>query len=86
MRAFADGFRRVLLMVDAIPKLAVSFPKYPGEEQLVDMPLTFPMGWLESAPYFCATTETVADQANNRSKVETLPPHPLEQFLALMEP
>jgi len=27
-----DGFCRVWLMVDAIPHLVVSFPKYPGEE------------------------------------------------------
>jgi len=43
------------------------------------------MGWLESVPYFCAATETVADQANNRSKAENLPPHPLEK-LALTKP
>jgi len=72
-------------MVDAIPQLAVMFPKYPGEEQLVGMPLTLPMGWLESIPYFCASTEMVADQANNWCKVENLPPHPLE-CLALMKP
>jgi len=36
----ADGVCRVWLMVDWIPQLAVSFPKYPGKEQLVGMPLT----------------------------------------------
>jgi len=45
-----DGFCWVWLMVDAIPQLVVSFPKYLGEEQLVGMPLTLWMGWLESFP------------------------------------
>jgi len=81
----ADGFCRVWLIADSIPQLAVTFPKYPGEEQLVGMPLTLPMGWLESVPYFCATTEMVADRANSRPLKEQLLPHPLEK-LALTKP
>jgi len=72
-------------MADWIPQLAVTFPKYPGEEQLVALPLVLPMGWTESGPYFCALTETVADIANNCSLKEILPPHPLEP-LALTKP
>jgi len=74
----ADGFCRVWLTMDSIPQLAVTFPKFPGEEQLVALPLTIPMGWVESVPYFCAVTETVADLANNRPTTVALPEHPLE--------
>jgi len=76
----ADGFCQVWLMINSIPQLAVTFPKYPGEEQLVGLPLTLPMGWLESVPFFCATTEMVADRANSRSPKEQLLPHPLEKL------
>jgi len=81
----ADGFCRVWLMPDSIPQLAVTFPKYKGEEQLIGLPLTLPMGWKESVPYFCAATETVTDIANHRPKREILPVHPLEH-LALTAP
>jgi hypothetical protein len=75
----ADGFCHVWLMPDSIPQLAVTFPKYKGKEQLVGLPLTLPMGWKESIPYFCAATETVADITNHWSKWETLPLHPFLQ-------
>lgn len=81
----ADGFYRVWLMADTIPQLAVTFPKYPGEEQMVAFPLALPMGWVESAKYFCAATETAVDLANKKSDSEELPPHPLEH-LALGSP
>ena len=72
-------------MPNSIPQLAVTFPKYPGEEQLIGLPFTLPMGWKESMPYFCAAaTETVADVANqHHPKKEQLLVHPLEH-LALM--
>jgi len=60
----ADGFYRLGIRPDDAPRLAVLFPTKPGEEQLVGIPLTLPMGWLESPPAFCAMTETTADLAN----------------------
>ena len=62
----ADGFYRVGLSTDDIPKLGVVFPSEDGAEQLVALPLTLPMGWTNSPPIFCAATETVADLANQR--------------------
>ena len=57
----SDGFYRVALNDSAIAKLAVALPQFPGEERLLALPLVLPMGWVESPPFFCAVTETVAD-------------------------
>ena len=76
----SDGFYRVWLALSAIPKLGIVFPRYPGEEQLIAFPLVLPMGWVESPPYFCAITETVADLANSLPMNQPLPNHPMEQL------
>ena len=47
---------------------------------MVALPLTLPMGWMDSVPYFCSATETVADIANSTPTNVHLPPHPLEQL------
>jgi hypothetical protein len=62
----ADGFYRVWLRLEDVPKLAVSIPALPGEAPLVALPLALPMGWTQSPPAFCAITETIADVANAR--------------------
>ena len=62
----ADGFYRVAVNVHDIPKLGVAFPVQPGEQPLVALPLTLPMGWQSSPPYFCVPTETITDVANTR--------------------
>ena len=56
-------------------KLCLVFPSEAGEEDLVAIPLTLPMGWKNSPPIFCAATETVADLANEalRAHTQTLP-------------
>ena len=76
----ADGFYRLTLSDSSILKLGVAFPKYEGEEQMVALPLSIPMGWVESPPAFCAVTETVADLANNLDPKVTWPEHPLEHL------
>ena len=51
----------------------------PGETPLVAFPLVLPMGWMESPPYFCVTTEMVADLANQKLEQGlSLPSHRLE--------
>ena len=60
----ADGFYRIGIRPGDAAKLAVLFPTGPGEEQLIGIPLTLPMGWTESPPAFCTATETAADLAN----------------------
>lgn len=60
----ADGFYCLGLRPSDAVKLAILFPTRPGEEQLIGIPLTLPMGWAESPPVFCTVTETVANLAN----------------------
>ena len=76
-----DGFYRVQLHPSTIPRLAVILPRWEGETQLIAFPLTLPMGWTESPPYFCAPTETIADLANAALRLhKTFPPHRLEHY------
>jgi hypothetical protein len=75
----ADGFYRIALNIDDIPKLAVAIPQIVGAEPLLALPLVLPMGWTESPPYFCAATETITDLTNQRLKTPWTPPaHRLE--------
>ena len=62
----SDGFYRINLNIDDIPKLGVAFPTKPGEEKLVALPLVLPMGWKNSPPIFSTATETATDLANQR--------------------
>ena len=60
----ADGFYRVWVRLDDVPKLGVAVPTTPGSPPLIAFPLALPMGWVESPPYFTAATETICDLAN----------------------
>jgi len=62
----ADGFYRIWLKASDVPKLGVLLSSREGEEALAGLPLTLPMGWKESPPWFCAATETIADLANTQ--------------------
>lgn len=76
----ADGFYRIGLQPHDIPRLGVILPASSGEP-LVALPLTLPMGWVESPPYFTAATETACDLLNARLRQwQPLPPHPLESL------
>ena len=78
----ADGFYRIWLLPNDVPKLGVLFPQCDGEDQLVGFPLALPMGWIHSPPYFTAVTETVTDLANAATCTHTVAaPHRLD-FLA----
>jgi hypothetical protein len=77
----SDGFYRIALNIDDIPKLGVVFPTFPGEEQLVAFPLVLPMGWTNSPPIFSMATETIADLANKRlNSNTTMTPHHLDEL------
>jgi len=81
----ADGFYRVWLRVEDVPKLAVTIPSLPGEAPLVALPLALPMGWTQSPPAFCAVTETVADLANARlRRILRSSPHRLDSLAATL--
>ena len=78
----ADGFYRIGIQPRDIPRLGVILPS-DGAEPLVALPLSLPMGWVESPPYFTAVTETACDLMNTSLRHgETLPPHPLESLAA----
>ena len=62
----ADGFYRIPLASDSIPALAVAFPHTSPEPAIVALPLALPMGWVNSPPYFCAFTESIADITNTQ--------------------
>lgn len=75
----SDGFYRVALNIDDIPKLGIVFPTKPGEEQLIAFPLVLPMGWCNSPPHFSTVTETAADLTNARLAADAPDiPHPLD--------
>jgi hypothetical protein len=77
----ADGFYRMWLQMRDIPKLALVLPPLVrSTKPLIALPLGLPMGWVESPPWFCVATETVADVANQRllRPLGTVPPHRLE--------
>ena len=60
----SDGFYRINLNIEDIPKLGVVFPSSDPNKKLVALPLVLPMGWKNSPPAFCTATETAADLAN----------------------
>ena len=75
----SDGFYRIDVNVDDVPKLGVVFPTEDGEEPLVAFPLVLPMGWKNSPPIFSTATETITDIANKRLRSQLYPPeHPLD--------
>ena len=82
----SDGFYRIPLDLVYALSLAVVLPTEPGEPSLVAIPLSLPMGWVESPPYFCAASETVADVANQRMTRSYAPPHRLESIASTPTP
>ena len=83
----SDGFYRVRLRAEDIPTLGVAFLVGPGEDLLVALPLTLPMGWTESPPYFCSATETAVDLINLHAAHSWDPPrHPLEPAAGTQPP
>jgi hypothetical protein len=79
----SDGFYRIGLNIDDIPKMGVVFPTLPGDEPLIAFPLVLPMGWTNSPPIFLTATETIADTTNAQLSLGWLPPsHPLDELAA----
>ena len=48
----ADGFYRVRVHAEDVPKLGGALPPMPGQPYLVAFLLALPMGWVESPPVF----------------------------------
>jgi hypothetical protein len=47
----SDGFSRISIRSDDVPKLAIMFPTEAGEEQLIGLPLALPIGWKQPHPF-----------------------------------
>jgi hypothetical protein len=79
-----DGFYRMFLAASDCPRLAIILPRYEGEPQLVAIPMSCTMGWVESPPSFSAMSETIADLANSRmaASPNRAKPHRLEAHAA----
>jgi hypothetical protein len=83
----SDGFYRIDVNIDDIPKLGVVFPTLPGEEPLIAFPLVLPMGWKNSPPIFSSASETSADLANQRIHLSAEPsPHHLDELAESVTP
>jgi hypothetical protein len=67
-----DGFYRIDIRPDDIPKLAIMFPTQDGEEQFTGLPLVLTMGWKQSHRLFLTSTETVADLANTNLQAKVI--------------
>jgi hypothetical protein len=72
----ADGYYRIPLSPAASLELAVVLPADDHRESLIGLPLSLPMGWALSPPYFCAFTETCADMANRHPRQPHACTHP----------
>jgi hypothetical protein len=48
----ADGFYRIWINPNDVPKIGVMFPGAPGDEPLIGFPLVLPMGWIHPPPFF----------------------------------
>jgi hypothetical protein len=75
----ADGFYRIAIRSNDVPKLAIMIPTAKCEEPLVGLHLVLPMGWKQSPPLFTVATETVANLANTKlPDMKPSVPHRLE--------
>ena len=74
----SDAYMRVWIRLEDVPKLAFVVPPHVDDaEPLIGFHLSLPMGYVESAQYFCATIETVADMVNGDwASAETAPSSP----------
>ena len=70
-----DAYMCVWVEETNVPKLASIPPLASDTEPQIGFHLSLPMGYVESAAYFCAANETIADFANAKG---TYPPHPLK--------
>lgn len=78
----SDGFYHIPIDAAQELSLACLVPHLGQETPLVAILLSLPMGWVESLPWFCALTKTMADVANTRTHFKGLPSYRLE-ILAL---
>ena len=74
-----DAYMRLWVSMEDFPSVAFLIPKKtPNNTQLVGFHIFLPIGYIDSAPYFCMAKETVANLANEAiSQKEQTYVHPL---------
>ena len=81
----SDAYMQVWLDIVDAPKLVFAIPPIPSDSKpLIGFHLSLPMGYLESATYLCAVSETVADLTN--LKFEVCNVHSLERLAQTKPP
>ena len=61
----ADAYMRLWVRMEDVPSAAFFIPnKTPSNTQLVGFHISVPMGYIDSAPYFCMAMETVGKISN----------------------
>jgi hypothetical protein len=81
----SNGFYRIALAVNDIPKLGVAFPTPDNADPLVAFPLVLPMGWKNSPPIFSTATKTITDLTNACLRTCAPPlPHHLDDMAELI--
>jgi hypothetical protein len=78
-----DGFWCMDCKVGEEWNFAYMLPQEPNKPTKLVIPTSLQMGWVESPPYFCATTETARDIALDyfNTPIGSLPPHKFDKHL-----
>ena len=84
----SDAYMRLWVSLDDTPSVAFLLPKKnPNDKQLVGFHLALPMGYVDSAPFFCISTEMIEDVANEAIRDHHYaPPHPLDILITTQAP
>ena len=77
-----DGFWRLNCREGKEWNFCYVWPQAPGEPRWLVVPSLLQMGWMESTPYFCVTSETARDVAVEyiEKRIGSLPPHKFEHW------
>ena len=80
-----DGFWRLSVNDDDAWNFCYVLPPLPSPEDIDETEIVVPnclqMGWCESPPFFCASSETARDVMDTLLKDSALPPHPLDTHM-----
>ena len=80
-----DGFWRCAVSDNDAWNFCYVLPKLTSDSSIDDTEIIVPnslqMGWCESPPFFCSSSETARDVIVTLEKVHTLPPHKFEEVM-----
>ena len=78
----AESYMRLWIRLNVTPSVGFLITsKEPTDKQLVGSHLSLPVGYVDSALFFCMSTETIAYMENySMDDHHRAPPHPLQVF------